>query len=148
MSGTWLLANYMSLQSNLHCSYYDSQHASDAVTVLKEPNKEQRERKSPAQGKEMNEPCQWDTTNSCLGWIHTPIVTSLLQLILWVHQHFLLKSVATFSINPCTCLVLKLFFVQRQKPSHCCSRLSPFWTSLWASSDKCKSKWVFIHVVN
>lgn len=32
-----------SLWIHLHCSYYDSQHESDNMTVLQEPNKEERE---------------------------------------------------------------------------------------------------------
>lgn len=102
--------------------------------------KKKWEIEDPVQGVEMNDPPQWDITNSRprkdkYPWSWLPQCNSYS-----LSSPALSSEVCTFIVNKslslfCTCLALEFFLAQRQEPSHHCCGLSLPWTSLWASSS-------------
>lgn len=61
--------------------------------------KKKHETEGPAQGKEMNEPYQWNATNSPSRRDNYPWLRLIRLTLLWVCLHFPLKCVLSFSIN-------------------------------------------------
>lgn len=134
MTRPWPLAECNLFQR--HCRYYTP------ITHLApwpfRRNQTQEETEGPAGGKEMNDPRQWDVTNSPSGRDKSPdcdlFPNSSLSFPALSSQ--VCTSIFNKSLSlSCICLTLELVLAGTQEPSHRCSELILSWTALWASSN-------------
>lgn len=117
MTRPWPLVECNIIPTSFALPLLHSHHAPGAMTLPEEPNTGRNG--GPAQGKEMNDPRQWDVTNSPSGRDKYPWLRLIPQLF-WVSPLFPLKCVLPFSINhfrfPASASLLNSFLHGHKNP--------------------------------